>query len=233
MQGIHILGTSMVVPANDPDQFVSALIDVDKNTASSTPWQFTFLLLPPGGASETFDRVGGCVHKVIRWAFETQGLYNPFGKITNAPGAPPPVDVYINDLRPTWDNCAQSGNIDYGPVATIRSRLSGLALRLKPVRRPPGRRPLMPSTYRVTTLRCESQSRHPSRHGVTVQIWWCTWPALTNPPLWNDGAAGWNSSAISAPQNVNAGGGEVNFNFVEALPATRYIILAEASCGDV
>ena len=37
MRGIQILGASLVSPTNDPDQFVSALIDADLNTASSTP----------------------------------------------------------------------------------------------------------------------------------------------------------------------------------------------------
>ncbi len=32
MRGIQILGTSVVVPANEPDQLVSALIDCDINT---------------------------------------------------------------------------------------------------------------------------------------------------------------------------------------------------------
>jgi hypothetical protein len=41
---------------------------------------------------DTFERIGGCVHKVIRWAFEAQGLYRSF---TNAPGYPPPVDIFI------------------------------------------------------------------------------------------------------------------------------------------
>ena len=93
MRGIQILGTSLVVPANEPDQFVSALIDADINTASSTPVArcFTrFSCLASLRRSRYFRQVGGCVHKVIRWAFEAQGLYNPFGKITNAPGEPPP-----------------------------------------------------------------------------------------------------------------------------------------------
>ncbi len=45
--------------------------------------------------------LGGAVHKVIRWAFEKQGAYQP----ANAPepiiteGLPPSVDLYINDGR--------------------------------------------------------------------------------------------------------------------------------------
>ena len=47
---------------------------------------------------------------MIRWAFEAQGLYR---NITNAPGHPPPVDVYIPDRRPLRDH--PYGDITYGP----------------------------------------------------------------------------------------------------------------------
>jgi hypothetical protein len=46
---------------------------------------------------------GGAYNKVIRWSFEKQGLYQPSGaplppNVTTE-GAPPPVDVYIDDGR--------------------------------------------------------------------------------------------------------------------------------------
>lgn len=44
---------------------------------------------------------GGAYNKVIRWAFEKQGSYQPAGAPTpvTTPGAPPEVDVYIDDGR--------------------------------------------------------------------------------------------------------------------------------------
>jgi zinc metalloprotease ZmpB len=58
----------------------------------------------------TMGHAGGAYGKVIRWAFEKQGLYQPAG--TPAPftteGAPPLVDVYINDGR--------NGEYQYQPV---------------------------------------------------------------------------------------------------------------------
>ena len=44
---------------------------------------------------------GGAYGKVIRWSFEKQGLYQPAGTATpnNSTGAPPAVDVYIDDGR--------------------------------------------------------------------------------------------------------------------------------------
>jgi hypothetical protein len=43
--------------------------------------------------------VGGAYHKVIRWAFEAQGLFRAPGAPTTDPGQPPQVDVYIDDGR--------------------------------------------------------------------------------------------------------------------------------------
>ncbi len=47
---------------------------------------------------------GGALHKVIRWAFEKQGLFQPGaapgqGNNVNSEGNPPDVDVYIDDGR--------------------------------------------------------------------------------------------------------------------------------------
>ncbi len=44
---------------------------------------------------------GGAYHKVIRWAFEKQGLYQDADEPTpnNKEGLPPPIDVYIEDGR--------------------------------------------------------------------------------------------------------------------------------------
>ncbi|MFN2560276.1 MAG: hypothetical protein ABR571_03115 [Jatrophihabitans sp.] len=53
---------------------------------------------------------GGAYRKVIRWAFEKQGLFQPAGTATpnNNAGAPPAVDVYIEDGR--------AGEYQYQPV---------------------------------------------------------------------------------------------------------------------
>lgn len=44
---------------------------------------------------------GGTTHKVVRWAFEQQGAYQPPGvpRPVTRPGAPPAVDVYVDDGR--------------------------------------------------------------------------------------------------------------------------------------
>ena len=69
-----------------PEVFVSALQNADLTTPA-------FKGVP-----------GGALHKVIRWAFEKQGLFQPGagpgqGNNVNTEGDPPNVDVYIDDGR--------------------------------------------------------------------------------------------------------------------------------------
>ena len=54
--------------------------------------------------------IGGAYGKVIRWAFEKQGLYQPAGTVppVSTEGQPPPIDVYIDDGR--------HGEYQYQPV---------------------------------------------------------------------------------------------------------------------
>jgi hypothetical protein len=69
--------------SRDPRVYVDALIESDVST----------------GLFE--GHPGGAFHKVIRWSFEQQGLYQPPGapRPVQQPGAPPDVDVYIDDSR--------------------------------------------------------------------------------------------------------------------------------------
>lgn len=69
-----------------PEVFVGHLQNADLGTAS-------FQGIP-----------GGALHKVIRWAFEKQGLFQPGAapgqpQTVNTEGNPPDVDVYIDDGR--------------------------------------------------------------------------------------------------------------------------------------
>jgi hypothetical protein len=79
---IKAIGTLTVTTTN-PEVFATALMDADESTVSFE------------------GHPGGAWHKVIRWSFERQGLYQPPGAPTPVaqPGAPPTVDVYIDDGR--------------------------------------------------------------------------------------------------------------------------------------
>ena len=81
---IGAVGTmNSISPPSSPDDFATALIDFDQTNVDFE------------------GHPGGSFHKVIRWAFEKQGLYQPAGAPTpvTLEGAPPAVDVYIDDGR--------------------------------------------------------------------------------------------------------------------------------------
>jgi hypothetical protein len=86
------------VPTRTIDAFVDELMQADSATGSwdvTAPW-------PENTAPRTLHRVGGCVHKVMRWAFERQGLYatgtDPRATFEGV-GKPPPVDIFIANAR--------------------------------------------------------------------------------------------------------------------------------------
>ena len=96
---IKAIGTLTVTTTN-PEVFANALMDADESTTSFE------------------GHPGGAWHKVIRWSFEQQGLYQPSGAPTPVAqaGAPPDVDVYIDDGRsgtyaPYLPNFANSADI--------------------------------------------------------------------------------------------------------------------------
>jgi hypothetical protein len=236
MRAIQILGTSLVVPANNPDQFVSALIDADINTASNSPWHVVFppvFPVPLPGQTDTFDRIGGCVHKVIRWAFEAQGLYTPPGTITNAPGSPPPVDIYIADRRPTID---VDLGIDYGAGS-----YNPVSLEWDPNQIQSSVPPLWQADQAAISISNNGKiSVVAGNRGtaiatnVTVSVWWHEWLTGASPPNWD--SANWTSCPPSstAPVSINPRG-QATFGPFAAVPLAsgkRYILLARASCAD-
>lgn len=68
---------------NDPEDFALALLNADLGTVDFE------------------GHPGGAFHKVVRWAFEKQGSYQPVGAPSpvSVQGDPPDVDVYIDDGR--------------------------------------------------------------------------------------------------------------------------------------
>ena len=71
-------------------------------TNPSNPTSYALALISAElGNWTSEDQVGAVYWKVIRWAFEKQGLFQPPGAPVPvvSEGAPPPVDLYINDGR--------------------------------------------------------------------------------------------------------------------------------------
>jgi hypothetical protein len=109
---IKALGPAAMVPGVEAYALAGAMIDVDIHQMD--PWQPDGGLFPPLKAPE--PRRGGAVHKVVRWAFERQGLWAP-------PTGPRPwdkageaelVDAFIEDPRP-WIEDSRRGTYEYTP----------------------------------------------------------------------------------------------------------------------
>lgn len=83
IRAIGSLASDPITRTDTPDIFATALMNADITTANFE------------------GNHGGFLHKVIRWSFEKQGLY----QLPDAPrpvkteGAPPEVDVFIDDGR--------------------------------------------------------------------------------------------------------------------------------------
>jgi hypothetical protein len=227
MRGLQLLGSPGIVPADRADHFVSALIDADIGTGT---WEVTF---PPGSTTK-FRRIGGCAHKIIRWAFEAQGMYAPPGKITNAPGLSPLVDIYIADMRPTAI-ATRAGDIQYGPgnYAPVPlywdryqsgSDVAPLWQAASNVIKAQGKH------IRVTVGNRGSES---AQH-VKVNVWWRQWPKGTDAPDWNHGE-GWTPCEPSVGKGRTiAPGASTTFGPFSHVPprGKRYLVLAQATCGD-
>ena len=100
---LRALGPVATVPALDAYALAGQMMETDIATSFLLPNRHLF------APFKARVRRGGAVHKVVRWAFERQGLYAPGSgpRIWNAPGRPEPVDVYIEDRQ------ARTGEYEY------------------------------------------------------------------------------------------------------------------------
>jgi hypothetical protein len=221
MRAIQLLGTAGIVVANEPDHFVSALIDADIGTEE---WDVTY--------RETAfpKRVGGCAHKAIRWAFEAQGMYTLPG-IVNAPGLPPPVDIYIEDLRPQSISNSDE-TVDYGPGTYVP-----VSLDWDPNQTEKSSAPEWQSSASAIQVKGSevfvtvgNRGSRPAK-GVTVSVWSRSWAKGTEPPEWHDGK-GWTRWEERADQEIPAGKTRRFGPFPHATPNGRSLLFVQATCPD-
>jgi hypothetical protein len=231
-KAIGLLGYAGAVPAHRPDHFVTALIDADVGTE-------TFSTTVSAGTTPgpTYTRVGGCVHKVIRWAFEMQGLYAPENAFRNAPGEPPLVDVYIADGRPRQETCGYA-ETHYGPGSYAPISLDWT----------PGQ--AEPALWHATPEAIDDGANgvfvtvgnrgRETALGVTVKVWARPCPGPGVPPEWDPAPDAWTPCTIasSAPQDIasdkDASPGPARFGPFE-IPASvprPLVLFAMATCTD-
>jgi hypothetical protein len=232
IRAIGLLGEARYSPARVVDQFVTALIEADVTKSA-----LTYEVPDGSGNAHQVTRIGGCAHKLVRWAFEAQGLYAAnAGETTDRPGAPMPVDIYIEDRRPSAE-WTPYGSVQYAPGGYPPVSLDWGA---------PGAPPAWHAADSAieprngawyVKVRNRGSDTALSARDVRVRVWWHDWPTNTGPPMW-DGGAGWHALDVNpvAAQDVPAGG-EVEFGPfapstpVPTAPGTRYIVLAEANCA--
>ena len=222
MKAIGLMSPAFMLPLETPDQFVSTLIDADHDTPL------------PVALGPLKDRVGGCAHKVVRWAFEAQGLYatmDPLA-VVDKPGKPPARDVFIDDERPDSEGDYPRGG--YMPVS--------LEWHAAPN---PSPWHASDNAIRVTgnpvignQVSVEVRNRGQlAANQVTVQIWWIHWQPGQPVPPWDKGT--WNSRPPSAAQTVPAWlnppvlNPPVTFGpfTLPPQPSGRRLIVAEATCA--
>jgi hypothetical protein len=85
-------GIGQLTPATNPPAGPNGPVQWEQQleTADAGTWTRT---------SPAQTHAGGAYHKVIRWAFEKQGLFHATGDPKTVAGKPPAVDVYIDDGR--------------------------------------------------------------------------------------------------------------------------------------
>jgi len=220
MKAIQFMPPAFINPLETPDEFVTALVDADISTL-------------PAASGPLRDRVGGWAYKVVRWAFEAQGLYaatDPL-EVVDEPGKPQDPDVFIDDRRP--DSAGHFPRGGYMPVS----------LHWEGAFNPPNP-PLWQATDEAIqvvagTVTVEVSTRGPlSANQVTVAVWWTTWIPNTPVPRWNDGS--WQTlAAANATQTVAPWPARTTFGPFSGAglppfpgpPGTRVLIVAAATCS--
>jgi hypothetical protein len=203
-----------------PEQLVNLLVAVDTNT------------LPDLNQGVPLQgRVGGWSRKVIRWAFEAQGLYGAADDdvVRDAPGEPLNVDVYIDNSRDPSEGRYPRGG--YMPVSLHWNAQPGQELWLA-----------TDHAMRIQNHRLHVRVRNRNGSPVAaarVRAWIATWAqAQANPPDWDPAAWQANTAAWSelpnspSPQRNIPANGERQFGpFNLPHQQGRYVVLAAVLCA--
>lgn len=217
LRAVALLGSANAVPIETAQQFVALLMGVDAATQ-------------PAGSGLLKGRVGGCALKVLRWSFEAQGMYADVGPqdIHDAPGAPPLVDLYIEDGRPASEGAAPRGG--YMPVSLHGNAAAGAP---QPAWHAAGNSTqgaITVATNGDVAVRVHNRGVEPAT-AVQVQVSYRQLGAGTALPAWN--AAIWTTAPATGPATL-APGGHGLYLCAGCLPAGagRFLVLAHADADE-
>ncbi len=148
--------------------------------------------------------------------------------MVDAPGAPPDIDIYIDNRRPDSEGAYPRGgympvSLDWNPPPNgSRWLATDQAIQV------------VGGTQVFVTVGNRGPS---SASDVVVTVWYIAWPtAQSEPPDWDPTPAVWTSLGSDGPTPI-PGGGAVTFGPFAPLPTTpagnRLLIFAQATCtGD-
>lgn len=222
MQGVQLLGDARAVPANRAEQFAASIADADEGCETC--------------ATHSEAWIGGCAHKVVRWAFEAQGMYqeDPWD-ITEAPGRPPAVDIYIRDDRPAAE-VLPVADVAHGPGSYVPVSLdwAGLESSASSSARPAwfahsdAMKPLQGGKVQVTI----GNRGYQNAGATTVTLWHRSWMVNNPAPSWNHGGGGWVEAGSATVNDVAAGATTIlEVTMTTSPPPGRYLLLAAADCS--
>lgn len=210
---IKLLGPAQTSPST-PTILATALSEVDAATGV-----FDVQIYPPTIFS---PRRGGALRKVVRWAFEQQGLYWPpaASRPWNRPGEPEQVDIFIDDGRGGTYEFTDSWE---AAPAAIQVIPAGSAT--------PG--PVSDALNHVFVT-VANRGTGPAS-GIVVRIW----ATSSSPDVWNN-TGDWQLLTISGAQEsspagpVASGGSTVigPFEWVPVSGARQALIVVATAPGD-
>lgn len=208
VSAIGSLGCVQTEPTSEASQFATALMEADVGTSEVD--------------DDGTPRLGGMVHKVVRWAFEQQGLYQiASNSPRNEPGRPPAVDIYIDDSRAGSYGYSNSGWHALPAVLWVRHNPDGGTADAKPT---PGQ-----TNYVYVILRNRGDD---AAIAASVDVFAAT---DSHADTWQPQAGYWHKLPVNnAPQTVPSGG-SCTFGPFEWTPqaGTRNALLVRATvAGD-
>lgn len=224
MQALQLMGDARIQATSTPAKFVHWLRQADRQHGE---WTAAF---PP----IVFRRIGGTLGKVIRWAFEAQGLYGQ----GNGAGQAEPVDIYIEDRRPTRD-AALGGITEHGPGSYVPvslhwpSREATAAGEVPQWHADPANGIAWHEGERRVEVRVGNRGAS-TAEDVTVALWSAPWLEGTLPSPWRAQGAGWTpcQAADAAARSIAAGPPDqsTGFTFHFDPGPGIHLLFAQATC---